>query len=103
MDKIVKTLQEGHAQMSKAYEETNKRLNKVFEEKQHFKTDRDYLDQDLKKLFNVYQKMKPQPQSHVLDNPYHKDIKPDALLENKARSPYQYQDGDNISYPEKKV
>ncbi|MBW0489498.1 hypothetical protein O181_029213 [Austropuccinia psidii MF-1] len=32
MDRIVKTLQEGHAQLSKASEETNKRLNKVFEE-----------------------------------------------------------------------
>ncbi|MBW0548231.1 hypothetical protein O181_087946 [Austropuccinia psidii MF-1] len=32
MDKIVKTLQEGHAQLSKASEETNKRLNVVFEE-----------------------------------------------------------------------
>ncbi|MBW0461253.1 hypothetical protein O181_000968 [Austropuccinia psidii MF-1] len=46
--------------------------------------------------------MKPQPQGHVLDNPYmQEDIKPDALLENKARSPSQYQDGDNMSYSEK--
>ncbi|MBW0487602.1 hypothetical protein O181_027317 [Austropuccinia psidii MF-1] len=68
MDKIVKTLQEGHAQLSKASEETNKRLNKVFEEKHHSKRDRDFLDQDIKKLFNFYHNMKPQPQGHVMDN-----------------------------------
>ncbi|MBW0585653.1 hypothetical protein O181_125368, partial [Austropuccinia psidii MF-1] len=46
--------------------------------------------------------MKPQPQGHVMDNPYHQDgIKPDAMLMNKARSPSQYQDGDNMSYSEK--
>ncbi|MBW0497437.1 hypothetical protein O181_037152 [Austropuccinia psidii MF-1] len=46
--------------------------------------------------------MKPQPQCHVLDNPYHQgDIKTDAFLENKERSPSQYQDGDNMSYSEK--
>ncbi|MBW0518408.1 hypothetical protein O181_058123 [Austropuccinia psidii MF-1] len=32
MDKVVETLQEVHAQLSKASEETNKRLNQVFEE-----------------------------------------------------------------------
>ncbi|MBW0563499.1 hypothetical protein O181_103214 [Austropuccinia psidii MF-1] len=102
MDKIDKTLQEGPYQLSKASEETNKRLNQVFEEQNHFKRDRDCLDQDLNKLFNVYQNMKPQPQGNVLDNPYHKeDLKPYALLENKARSPSQYQDGDNMSYSEK--
>ncbi|MBW0517971.1 hypothetical protein O181_057686 [Austropuccinia psidii MF-1] len=43
--------------------------------------------------------MKPQPQGHVLDDPCHQEeIKPDALLVNKARSPSQYQDGDNMSY-----
>ncbi|MBW0478537.1 hypothetical protein O181_018252 [Austropuccinia psidii MF-1] len=48
--------------------------------------------------------MKPQPQGHFLDNPYHQeDMKPDALLENKARSPSQYQDGDNMSYSEKEA
>ncbi|MBW0469638.1 hypothetical protein O181_009353 [Austropuccinia psidii MF-1] len=48
--------------------------------------------------------MKPQPQGHVLDNPYHQeDIKPDVLLENKKRSPSQYQDGDNMSYSEKEA
>ncbi|MBW0542040.1 hypothetical protein O181_081755 [Austropuccinia psidii MF-1] len=82
MDQIVKTLQEGHAQLSKASEETNKRLNQVFEEQHHTKRDRDFLDQYIKKLFNVYHKMKPQPQGHVMDNPYHQeDIKLAAILE----------------------
>ncbi|MBW0463039.1 hypothetical protein O181_002754 [Austropuccinia psidii MF-1] len=46
--------------------------------------------------------MKPQPQGHILDNRcYQEDIKPDALLVNKARSPSQYQDGDNMSYSKK--
>ncbi|MBW0468480.1 hypothetical protein O181_008195 [Austropuccinia psidii MF-1] len=90
MDKIVKNLQEGHAQSRKASEETNKRLNQVFEEQHHRKRDSDRLDQDINKLFNVYHNMKPQPQGHVMDNPYHQeDIKPDAILVNKARSPSQ--------------
>ncbi|MBW0511142.1 hypothetical protein O181_050857 [Austropuccinia psidii MF-1] len=102
MDKIVKALQEGHSQLKKASEETNKRLNQVFEEKHHSRRDTDFLDQDLNKLFNLYQNMNPQPQGHVLDNPYHqKDIKPDALLKNKTRYPSQYQDGDNKYYSEK--
>ncbi|MBW0505125.1 hypothetical protein O181_044840 [Austropuccinia psidii MF-1] len=88
MDKIIKPLQEGHSQLSKASEETNKRLNLVFEEQHNSQSDRDCLDQEINKLFNVYHNMKPQPQSHVLDNPYHQDeIKPDAMLMNKARSP----------------
>ncbi|MBW0494365.1 hypothetical protein O181_034080 [Austropuccinia psidii MF-1] len=70
MDKIVKNLQEGHAQLSKASEETNTRLNIVFEEQHHSRRDRDCLDQDINKLFNVYHNMKPQPQGHVKDNPY---------------------------------
>ncbi|MBW0510991.1 hypothetical protein O181_050706 [Austropuccinia psidii MF-1] len=99
MDKIVKTLQEGYAQLSKASEETNRRLNLVFEEQNHSKRDRDCLDQEINKLFNVYHNMKPQPQGHVMDNPYYQDdIKPDAMLISKARSPSQYQDGDNMSY-----
>ncbi|MBW0531661.1 hypothetical protein O181_071376 [Austropuccinia psidii MF-1] len=102
MDKIVKTLQEGHAQLSKASEETNKRLNLVFEEQHNSKRNRDFLDKDISKLLNVYHNMKPQQQGHVMDNPYHQDeIKPDPMLMNKARSPSQYQDGDNISYSEK--
>ncbi|MBW0463438.1 hypothetical protein O181_003153 [Austropuccinia psidii MF-1] len=48
--------------------------------------------------------MKPQPEGHVMDNPYHQDdIKPDAMLINKARSPSQYQDRDNMSYSEKEA
>ncbi|MBW0562025.1 hypothetical protein O181_101740 [Austropuccinia psidii MF-1] len=48
--------------------------------------------------------MKPQPQGHVMDNPYHQDdIKPDAMLVNKKRSPSPYQDGDNMSYSEKEA
>ncbi|MBW0510843.1 hypothetical protein O181_050558 [Austropuccinia psidii MF-1] len=48
--------------------------------------------------------MKLQPQGHVMDNPYHhNDIKTDAILMNKARSPSRYQDGDNMSYSEKEA
>ncbi|MBW0581207.1 hypothetical protein O181_120922 [Austropuccinia psidii MF-1] len=48
--------------------------------------------------------MKPQPQGHVMDNPYHEeDIKPDAIVINKARSLSQYQDEDNIFYSEKEA
>ncbi|MBW0590157.1 hypothetical protein O181_129872 [Austropuccinia psidii MF-1] len=83
MDRIVKTLQEGHAQLSKAAEETNKRLNLVFEEQHHSKGGRDCLDQDINKLFDVYHTLKPQPQGQVRENPY----QPDAMLMNKARSP----------------
>ncbi|MBW0539780.1 hypothetical protein O181_079495 [Austropuccinia psidii MF-1] len=98
MDKIVKNLQEGHSQLSKASGETNNRLNLVFEEQHHSKRDMDCLDQYINKLFSVYHSMKPQPQGHAMDNPYHQDdIKPDAMLVNKARSPSQYQDGDNMS------
>ncbi|MBW0463740.1 hypothetical protein O181_003455 [Austropuccinia psidii MF-1] len=89
MEKIAKTIQEGHAQLSNTSEETNKRLNLVFEEQHHSKRDRECLDQDINKLLHVYHSLKPQPQGHVMDNPYHQeDIKPDAMLVNKARSPY---------------
>ncbi|MBW0582176.1 hypothetical protein O181_121891 [Austropuccinia psidii MF-1] len=48
--------------------------------------------------------MKPQPQGHVIDNPYQPDdIKADARLMNKARYPSQYQDGDGMSYSEKEA
>ncbi|MBW0489166.1 hypothetical protein O181_028881 [Austropuccinia psidii MF-1] len=100
----IKAIQESCAQLSKASEETHKRLNQVFEEQHHCKRDRDCLDQYINKLFNVYQNMKPQPEGHDLENPYHQeDIKPDALLVNKARSPSKYQDGDNMSYSEKEA
>ncbi|MBW0465944.1 hypothetical protein O181_005659 [Austropuccinia psidii MF-1] len=99
MDKMVKNLQEGHAQLGKASEETNKRLNLVFVEQHHSKRDRHCLDEDINKLINVYHSMKPQPQGHVLDNQYPQDdIKPDAILMNKARSPSQYKDGDNVLF-----
>ncbi|MBW0533427.1 hypothetical protein O181_073142 [Austropuccinia psidii MF-1] len=104
MDKIIKPLQEGHSQLSKGSGETKQRLNKVFEEHNHSKRDRGCLDQDINKLFNVYHHMKPQPQGHVMDNPYHQeDIKPDAFLEKKATSPSQYQDGDNMYYLDKEA
>ncbi|MBW0570863.1 hypothetical protein O181_110578, partial [Austropuccinia psidii MF-1] len=80
INKTVKTLQEGHAQLRKAFEETKKRLNLVFQEKHHGKRDRDCLDQDINKLFDVYNNMKPQPQGNFKDNPY----QPDAMLMNKA-------------------
>ncbi|MBW0539662.1 hypothetical protein O181_079377 [Austropuccinia psidii MF-1] len=100
IQKIVQKLQ-GNAQLRKASEETNKRLNLVFEEQHHSKRDRDCLDQDINKLFNFYHNMKPQPQGYVKDTSYHQDdIKPDAILINKARSSSQYQDGDNMSYSE---
>ncbi|MBW0498085.1 hypothetical protein O181_037800 [Austropuccinia psidii MF-1] len=39
-----------------------------------------------------------------MDNPYHQeDIKPDAMLENKKRSPSKYKDEDNMSYSEKEA
>ncbi|MBW0504077.1 hypothetical protein O181_043792 [Austropuccinia psidii MF-1] len=48
--------------------------------------------------------MKPQPQGHILYDPYHQEeIKPDALLVNKARSPSHCQDGYNMSYSEKEA
>ncbi|MBW0552813.1 hypothetical protein O181_092528, partial [Austropuccinia psidii MF-1] len=104
MDKIIKNVQEGYAQLSKASEETNKTLNLVFEEQHHSKRDRDFLDQEINKLFNVSHNIKPQPQGHFMDNPYHQDdIKPDAMLKNKARSPTKYWDGDNMSYSEKEA
>ncbi|MBW0555815.1 hypothetical protein O181_095530 [Austropuccinia psidii MF-1] len=82
----IKAIQESCSQLSKALEETKKRLNKVFEEQHHCKRDRDFLDQEINKFVNFYQKMKPQPQGHALDDPYHQeDIKSDALLGNKAR------------------
>ncbi|MBW0557370.1 hypothetical protein O181_097085 [Austropuccinia psidii MF-1] len=100
----IKAIQESCAQLSKASEETKTRLNQVFEKQHHCKRDRDCLDQDINKLINVYQNMKNQPQGHALDDPYQQeDLKPDDLLGNKARSPSQYQDGDDMSYSEKEA
>ncbi|MBW0564626.1 hypothetical protein O181_104341 [Austropuccinia psidii MF-1] len=104
LEQIVKNIQEGNAQLSKDSEETNKRLNTVFEEQHHSKRDRDCLEQDIKKLLDVYHNLKPQPQGQLMENPYQPDdIKPDAMLMNKERSPSQYQDGDGISYSEKEA
>ncbi|MBW0508668.1 hypothetical protein O181_048383 [Austropuccinia psidii MF-1] len=48
--------------------------------------------------------MKPQPQGHALEDPYHQeDMKPDSLLGNKKRSPYQYQYGNYMSFSEKEA
>ncbi|MBW0487151.1 hypothetical protein O181_026866 [Austropuccinia psidii MF-1] len=100
----IKSIQESCAQLRKGTEETNKRMNQVFEEQHHCKRDRDCPYQDKNKFLNVYQNMKPQPQGDALDDPYHQgDFKPDALLGNKARSPSQYQDGDNMSSSEKEA
>ncbi|MBW0552612.1 hypothetical protein O181_092327 [Austropuccinia psidii MF-1] len=99
----IKAIQESCAKLFKASKETNKRLNPVFEEKYHCKRDRDCLDQDINKFFNVCQNMKPQPQGYALDNPYQEEIKPDFLLDNKLRAPSTYQAGDNMTYSEKKA
>ncbi|MBW0575005.1 hypothetical protein O181_114720 [Austropuccinia psidii MF-1] len=97
----IKAIQESRAKLCKGSEETNKILNQVFEQKYPGNRERDFLDQEIKKLFNVYQNMKPQPQGHLLDNPYQEDLKQDLLLDNKPGSPSQYQDGDNMTYFEK--
>ncbi|MBW0529341.1 hypothetical protein O181_069056 [Austropuccinia psidii MF-1] len=48
--------------------------------------------------------MKPQPQGHVMDNPYYQDdIKPDTMLVSKTSPPSQYQDGDNMPSTEKEA
>ncbi|MBW0512167.1 hypothetical protein O181_051882 [Austropuccinia psidii MF-1] len=47
--------------------------------------------------------MNPQPEVHALENLCQKDIKPDALLVDKARSSSQYQDEDNMSYSVKEA
>ncbi|MBW0468057.1 hypothetical protein O181_007772 [Austropuccinia psidii MF-1] len=87
----IKVIQESCSQLRKASEEPKKRLNQVFEEKHHCKRDRDFLDQDINKIFHFYQNMKPKPEGHALENPYHQeDIRTDAVLVNKARSPSKY-------------
>ncbi|MBW0560878.1 hypothetical protein O181_100593 [Austropuccinia psidii MF-1] len=98
--KTIHTLQEDYTELYKASEDTKRILNKVLEEQNHYKRDREYLDQDIDKLFNYCQKMKPQTQGHVSRNtPYHQeDSKPDALLEKNPISQSQYQDGDKRTY-----
>ncbi|MBW0555203.1 hypothetical protein O181_094918 [Austropuccinia psidii MF-1] len=51
VDKVVKILQEGHAQLRKASEEARRRLNQAVEEQHRCRKDRDSLDQYLKKKF----------------------------------------------------
>ncbi|MBW0477697.1 hypothetical protein O181_017412 [Austropuccinia psidii MF-1] len=99
-DETIKAIQESCDKLNKATEETKKRLNKTFEEQYHCKRDRDCLYQDINKLFNFCQNIKPQPQGHALDNLYQEDIKPDVLLYNKPRSSSKYQDRDNMTYSE---
>ncbi|MBW0538241.1 hypothetical protein O181_077956 [Austropuccinia psidii MF-1] len=56
----------------------------------------------LSNLQSSLQNLKPQPQGQVMENPHQPDdIKPDAMLMNKARSPSQYHDRDKMSYSEK--
>ncbi|MBW0467676.1 hypothetical protein O181_007391 [Austropuccinia psidii MF-1] len=97
----IKAIQESCPKSRKASEETHKILNQVFEEHYHRKRNRDYLDQDINKLFNICQNMKTQSQGHSLDNPYQEEIKPYFLLDNEPRFKSQYQDGDNMTYSEK--
>ncbi|MBW0557533.1 hypothetical protein O181_097248 [Austropuccinia psidii MF-1] len=100
--KTTNTLQE--AKLSKVSEERKRRLNQVLEEQNNCKRDKEYPDQDIEKLFNVCQNIKPQTHGNVLDNTYHQeDIKPDYLLENKPRSPSQYQDGYSMTYSEQEA
>ncbi|MBW0561084.1 hypothetical protein O181_100799 [Austropuccinia psidii MF-1] len=99
MQKIVKNLQEGNAQLRKASEETNKRLNLVFEEQHHRKRDQACLDQDINKLLNFYHNLKPKRQGQVMEKPY----QPDDMLMNKARSQSHYQDEAGMSYSEKQA
>ncbi|MBW0503954.1 hypothetical protein O181_043669 [Austropuccinia psidii MF-1] len=48
--------------------------------------------------------MKPQPEGHALENSWHQEeYKPYAVLVNKAISPSQHQDEDNMSYAEKEA
>ncbi|MBW0582501.1 hypothetical protein O181_122216, partial [Austropuccinia psidii MF-1] len=68
MEKIVKALQEGHAQLNKASKENNKRLNLVFEEKNHSKRDRDWLDQDTNILFNCHHSPRSVPKDFDLNS-----------------------------------
>ncbi|MBW0479499.1 hypothetical protein O181_019214 [Austropuccinia psidii MF-1] len=81
-------LQEDYTELSKASEDIKIRLNQVLEKQNHCKRDREYLDQDIDKLFNFFQQMTPKTQGNVSGNtPYHQDdIKPDSLLEKKPRA-----------------
>ncbi|MBW0461294.1 hypothetical protein O181_001009 [Austropuccinia psidii MF-1] len=69
--KNINTLQEDYTKLSKASEESKRRLNQVLEEQNHCKRDGEYLDEDMAKFFNVCQNIKLQTQCNVLDNAYH--------------------------------
>ncbi|MBW0461635.1 hypothetical protein O181_001350 [Austropuccinia psidii MF-1] len=99
------TLQENLTKLSKATEEKNNRVNQVLEEIYNCKRDRRCLDQDMNQFLNVFQKIDPQRQGLVFGNTPHlqEDIKPDAPMQSKHRSPSKYQDGDNMTYSEKKA
>ncbi|MBW0523708.1 hypothetical protein O181_063423 [Austropuccinia psidii MF-1] len=101
----MQNLQEAYFELRKGSEETNKRLKKVLEEKYHCKRDRECLDQEMNKLFNVCRNIRPQSQGNGLENtPYQQeDIKPDSLWENKPRSQSKYQDRYNMNYSEKEA
>ncbi|MBW0544916.1 hypothetical protein O181_084631 [Austropuccinia psidii MF-1] len=96
----IQTLQEGYDKLSKASVETKRRPKQVLEEQYHCSGDRDYLDKETNKLFDVCQNMKPQSQSHAFGNDPHlqEDIKTDNPMESKHKSSSQSQDGDNMTY-----
>ncbi|MBW0484491.1 hypothetical protein O181_024206 [Austropuccinia psidii MF-1] len=98
-NKTIQTLKEGYAKPIQASEETNKRLNQVLEEKYHCKRERGTLDKDIKKLFDFFQKMKPQSQGNVFGNTpsLQEDIKAKAPMGSKHRFPLQYQDRDDMT------
>ncbi|MBW0592544.1 hypothetical protein O181_132259 [Austropuccinia psidii MF-1] len=69
--KTIHTLQEDYIELYKVSEDSKRRrLNHVLEEQNHCKRDREYLDQDIDKLFNFCQKMKPQSQGMFLETPH---------------------------------
>ncbi|MBW0555887.1 hypothetical protein O181_095602 [Austropuccinia psidii MF-1] len=95
----IKDIQESCAQLGKASEETNKRLKRVLEEKNHCKRDRACLDQDINQFFNVYQNMTPQPEGHALENPYHQGPKVSSTGEYDHMELIDYIDGLFIDLP----
>ncbi|MBW0556027.1 hypothetical protein O181_095742 [Austropuccinia psidii MF-1] len=91
LQKTIHTLREDYNKLSKATEETNKGLNQVLEEEYYCRRDREYLDQDMKTLLDVFQNINPQTQGHVFGNtPHlHVDIKPDLARE-MDKNPYEW-------------
>ncbi|MBW0495764.1 hypothetical protein O181_035479 [Austropuccinia psidii MF-1] len=97
--------QEDCTKSSKASEETKIRLNQGLGRQNNCKRDREYLDQDIDKSFNLCQNIKPQTQGHVSGKiPYpQEDIKPNSRLDNKQRAPSKYQYGNSMTYSEKEA